>query len=189
MATPLVSGAAGLIWEKFPSFTHLEVKDLILSTVDPRASLAGKTTTGGRLNIHNAVSCTDGSPSLIDPISQVTALPSLWEGAPQFPPWCMIAGHRITGATVVVTPSNGDGVFNLLDDGITPDQTAGDGIYSHKWFPASAGPVTLEFVATVSGDIMGDVSGNVLTNYIFDDTATFELDRCDHWWNEPQLNR
>jgi subtilisin family serine protease len=51
MAAPHVAGAAALIYSRFPNLTVSEVKDRILASVDPLSSLAGKTLTGGRLNV------------------------------------------------------------------------------------------------------------------------------------------
>ncbi len=58
MAAPHVSGVAALVWAENPSMTAQEVKARILNTVDPLASLKGKTVTGGRLNAYNAVANT-----------------------------------------------------------------------------------------------------------------------------------
>ncbi|QTA86592.1 carboxypeptidase regulatory-like domain-containing protein [Desulfonema magnum] len=55
MATPHVSGVASLIWSKYPWLTATQVKEAILSSVDPVADLQGKTVTGGRLNAYNAL--------------------------------------------------------------------------------------------------------------------------------------
>jgi subtilisin family serine protease len=55
MATPIVSGAAALIMARFPDLTHREVKQLLLSTVDPVTALSGKCVTGGRLNLQRAL--------------------------------------------------------------------------------------------------------------------------------------
>jgi subtilisin family serine protease len=63
MATPHVSGACALVWSVNPSLSHLEVKGIILSTVDVKEQLEddpdpeiGRTcVTGGRLNVHRAV--------------------------------------------------------------------------------------------------------------------------------------
>ena len=126
MAAPLVSGAAALIWAQFSDFTHLEVKDLLLATVDPRPSLAGKVATGGRLNIHNAISCTNGTPTLLTrspsegfaiTVGQSTTVSVLVHDC----------GTGIANSTVDVTPSN-DVAFSLLDDGMVSDQKANDGI-------------------------------------------------------------
>jgi len=55
MASPHVAGAAALLLSVNPDLTPAEVKSLLLDTVDPIAGLAGKTVTGGRLNIGNAI--------------------------------------------------------------------------------------------------------------------------------------
>jgi len=55
MATPHVSGAAGLVLSRFPLTNH-QLKDRLLATVDGLSSLQGKCVTGGRLNVHRALS-------------------------------------------------------------------------------------------------------------------------------------
>lgn len=54
MATPHVTGVAALVNSNLV-LTGSALKSRVLSAVDPLASLAGKTTTGGRLNAHKAV--------------------------------------------------------------------------------------------------------------------------------------
>ena len=51
MATPHVSGAAALYAAYHPGSSAATIKNAILSSVVPTASLAGKTVTGGRLNV------------------------------------------------------------------------------------------------------------------------------------------
>ena len=55
MATPHVSGAAALVWSQRPNLTYNQVRETLLSTVNPTSSLSGKTVTGGRLNVFNAI--------------------------------------------------------------------------------------------------------------------------------------
>ncbi len=55
MATPHVSGSAGLIWTYNPFLSASQVKQLLLDNVDPVSSLNGKCLTGGRLNIDRAL--------------------------------------------------------------------------------------------------------------------------------------
>ena len=50
MAAPHVTGAAGLLFSLKPTATVTEVRDALLASVDPVASLAGKTVSGGRLD-------------------------------------------------------------------------------------------------------------------------------------------
>jgi subtilisin family serine protease len=58
MATPHVAGVAGLVFSQFPEWTHLQVKERLLSTVDVSPGLQGKMVTGGRLNAQRALSGT-----------------------------------------------------------------------------------------------------------------------------------
>src|SRR5262249_33939047 len=51
MATPFVTGAAALYASAHPDATAADIKKAILDSATPTASLAGKTITGGRLNI------------------------------------------------------------------------------------------------------------------------------------------
>lgn len=61
-AAPHVTGALALVKSVCPALSYLDLKNTILSTVEPIASLQGKTATGGRLNLANAVrSCTVGT--------------------------------------------------------------------------------------------------------------------------------
>jgi len=55
MAAPHVTGACALIWSVSPSLSHLEVKDIIMRTVEPLPTLAGRCVSGGRLNLHRAL--------------------------------------------------------------------------------------------------------------------------------------
>ena len=55
MATPHVSGVAGLIFSLNPSLSNLQAKEIILNTVDFKPSMSGRILTGGRLNAYNAV--------------------------------------------------------------------------------------------------------------------------------------
>ncbi|MBU6374740.1 MAG: S8 family serine peptidase [Bdellovibrionales bacterium] len=55
MACPHVAGAAALIWSANPSWDYKKVKETLMNTVDKLPSLAGKTVTGGRINVLNAL--------------------------------------------------------------------------------------------------------------------------------------
>ena len=62
MASPQVAGVAGLVKAQNPSLTHLEIRDIILSTVDYKSSLSGKVLAEGRVNAFNAVSAAGTPP-------------------------------------------------------------------------------------------------------------------------------
>ncbi|HWQ62980.1 MAG TPA: S8 family serine peptidase [Methanospirillum sp.] len=64
MATPFVSGVAGLLKAANPSMSKNQIRDRILSTVDKLSSLSGKVATGGRLNAASAVGSVSPSPTV-----------------------------------------------------------------------------------------------------------------------------
>jgi subtilisin family serine protease len=55
MACPHVAGAAALVWAAHPAWDFRQVKKALMDSTDKVASLAGKTVTGGRLNVMNAL--------------------------------------------------------------------------------------------------------------------------------------
>jgi subtilisin family serine protease len=63
MAAPHVSGAAALLLSAQPRLTAAQVKQRLLATVDRAPSLAGKTVTGGRLNVARALTPPATAPS------------------------------------------------------------------------------------------------------------------------------
>lgn len=65
MATPYVSGAAGLIKAQFPTFKSADIKSLLLARVDPIPSLVEITVSGGRLNVYNTLEDDSIPPSAI----------------------------------------------------------------------------------------------------------------------------
>ncbi|HEY7256373.1 MAG TPA: S8 family serine peptidase [Solirubrobacterales bacterium] len=62
MATPHVTGAAALLFSMKPSASVTEVRQALLGSVDPDPALAGKTTSGGRLDVSAAVDLFDSVP-------------------------------------------------------------------------------------------------------------------------------
>jgi subtilisin family serine protease len=51
MATPHVSGTAGLLWSAAPSSVPTDISSAIMAGVDASPAFAGKTASGGRLNV------------------------------------------------------------------------------------------------------------------------------------------
>jgi subtilisin family serine protease len=81
MAAPHVTGAAALLFSAEPTATVTEVKSALLSGVDPVTSLAGKTTSGGRLNVSKALDALEGVP----PDETAPAAPMLASTVPASP--------------------------------------------------------------------------------------------------------
>ena len=73
MATPHVSGVAGLIYSLSPGLTPVEVKDQILNGVDSIPALAGITYSGGRLNAANSLGATPPPPPNTPPTASITS--------------------------------------------------------------------------------------------------------------------
>lgn len=69
MAAPHVAGACALLWSRFPGDTHQQIIQRVLSTVDPLPSLAGRTRTGGRLNLAAALGSSAPPPPLPPPVA------------------------------------------------------------------------------------------------------------------------
>jgi subtilisin family serine protease len=55
MAAPHVSGACALVWAHFPAETYLAIRNRVLANTDPLPALAGKTVSGGRLDLYRAL--------------------------------------------------------------------------------------------------------------------------------------
>ncbi|MEG3960330.1 S8 family peptidase [Microcoleus sp. herbarium2] len=64
MASPHVSGGAALVWSENPTWTAQQVKNRLLETTDPISALSGRTVSGGRLNINNALGSSTPPPSI-----------------------------------------------------------------------------------------------------------------------------
>jgi subtilisin family serine protease len=63
MAAPHVAGAAALLWSAVPDLTVAQVKSALMGGVDPVTAWAGKTVTGGRLNVARAMATVVGAGS------------------------------------------------------------------------------------------------------------------------------
>lgn len=76
MATPFVSGAAALLLSKC-SLTAAQLRSTLLGNVQPLASLAGRTTTGGRLDVNRSLrACAPPTP----PPPSATGNSATWLG-------------------------------------------------------------------------------------------------------------
>ncbi len=127
MAAPHVTGLAALLKAYNPSLDWIAIRNLILSSGDPKASLQTKTITGRRINAYQALTCANAPLfSVLRPLQTVSGGASV-----------TIAVLNINCASpagslsVTITPG-GQTVF-LEDNGIGPDLVANDGIYSGTW--------------------------------------------------------
>ena len=146
MATPHVAGAAALLWAKNPIYTLSEVKNLLINTVDEVPDLTNKVNANGRLNLNTLLQGCSAAPSVLTPdihngfLAQQNVIQTISAHFKQ-------CKQAITGATLQVSLANGDNPIPLLDNGVAPDITANDGIYTGTWIPIILGATTLNFTA------------------------------------------
>lgn len=81
MASPHVAGAIALLWDKFPSLSYSEVKSQIMYSGDLLPALEGKTVTGRRLNIPNALGASGGHTGATAKALAATELRLSWTNA------------------------------------------------------------------------------------------------------------
>ena len=131
MATPHVAGAAALVLSRHPEWTAQQVKDALLGSADPLPSLAGKTVTGGRLNVARAVNAGAAATAPIVTTDTPTAVTS-------------------TTATLAATvdPAGADGALRF-EYGPTPDLVIG----------TATAPQAVAAAATLTQPIQGLTPG------------------------------
>lgn len=62
MAAPHLAGACALLWARYPADNYQQILQRVLSTTDALPALAGKTKTGGRLNLGAALASSAPPP-------------------------------------------------------------------------------------------------------------------------------
>ncbi len=145
MATPHAAGVAGLIKAQDEGRDWRAIKNILLSGGDSIASMDTTTITGKRLNALGALNCLD-SPvfsALKYPLNPLVGVPETLSALSINCQWPM--------GPVTVTIS-GSEFIDLYDDGIEPDQAAGDGIFSGTWVPQSSDSQILDFSSPAGGD-------------------------------------
>ncbi|MBA2642006.1 MAG: putative Ig domain-containing protein, partial [Actinobacteria bacterium] len=156
MATPHVSGVAALGKSLFPGASPYALKALLLGSVDPNASLTGKTRTNGRLNAASAVSCL-GEPEVVleAPVGGFKA--SLGE------PFEI----SVIGANCAAPAGLGNVAVTVNGATVAMSSASPDtGLYAGTFTPTVEGPVTVTAVVTVgAASATQTVNGTAALNY------------------------
>ncbi len=198
MAAPLVTGAAALYASAHPDATAAEIKAAILATTDATASLAGKTVTGGRLDIGNLLDFGTTSSEIIgalntDKVLVVNASRQSTIDVAGDQDWFkvnMVGGYRYDFAMDAATGSNLDPSLCLRnaagtqlafnDDAVGKNSrlsftTMTDGTFfiSAQAYSSYVGGYTLSMTATqVPFNLVGGSGDDVLTGGGMNDTLT-----------------
>ncbi|MFM1749317.1 MAG: hypothetical protein RLZZ188_2983 [Verrucomicrobiota bacterium] len=143
-AAPHVAGVAALVLSRFPGLPLAELRQRILAGVVPIPALRDKASTGGRLNAFNALS---GAPDGVLEVSVTPAAGTLVAPGSSLPVFVRVHDIApVTNATVLVTVPGAATPVSLRNDGLMPDATAGDGVYSGRVaLPATGADVALKF--------------------------------------------
>jgi hypothetical protein len=141
MAAPHVTGLAALLKAANPSLDWKAIRNLILTGGDPIPALS-KTVSGRRLNAYGSLTCSGQRiRKRLQPTLNLTAATV---GEP-----VNLAVMNITcgspAGTVQMTVQPGGQIIVLKDDGVAPDQTKGDGIYSGRFIPSAVNSYSLSF--------------------------------------------
>ncbi len=149
MAAPQVAGAAALVQAAFPGAVPAGTKALLLRTVDANASLAGKTTSGGRLNVNAAVRCNGaGQAWLESPAPGFVA-----QAGEELRVTALAAGCGRTGAVTVTATANGAPIALTA---------RGGGVYDGTYTPTQPGGLSISVTAEgPAGSDTRTVSGSV----------------------------
>ena len=147
MATPHVVGVAALVASQHPTAGITELKNRLLVTASPLASLTGRVLSDGMVDTHAALTvAADGNLEL----KATTAGPVEVGAATAF--FITVTDLLpVTGATVTGN-FEGETSQPFLDGGATPDVTANDGVYSANLVAPSSGATgTLSVAVTAPG--------------------------------------
>lgn len=172
MACPHVSGLSALILALHPSYSYVQAKTRILSTVDVLPSLNGSILTDGRINAWRALTTTETSMciNIMEPTASFTAI----EGVQyNISAWVHTVTDPILGASVTANFTTGEPSIALKDDGVAPDKSASDGIYTASYTPSVTGSlvITVNASAPSFAPTSSSVSGSVksVPNYVFNE--------------------
>ncbi|CAN5301770.1 hypothetical protein BH09ACT13_BH09ACT13_05900 [soil metagenome] len=167
MATPHVSGVAALGKSLFPGASPYALKALLLGSVDPNASLAGKTRTNGRLNAARAASCLGEPEVLLEaPVGGFKA--SLGE------PFEI----SVIGANCAAPAGLGNVTVSVNGATVAMSSASPDtGLYSGIATPTVEGPVTVTAEVTVgAASATQTVNGTAALNYACSEIADTWVD-------------
>lgn len=176
-ASPYTAGVVALLASASPFATAQQIRDAILSTVDPVPALAGKTVTGGRLNALEALRAIGFPGPVVQAISPGTVSGPVSQITIAFSEPIDPAVFDASG--IILRRANGDGLFNGNDITIAIPNSAVeiDGAVMRITIPTGTLPADL-YRLTLSHQVIRDFEGNFLngtTESGNDEVYTFRI--------------
>ncbi len=155
MACPHAAGVAALLKSRSPSLTPTQLRERLVATARPLASLNGRTVSNGMVDARAALLA--GEDGTLD-LAITSSSSSIKAGASVAFYVTVTDGGPITGATVTAT-LGAESPVTFLDNGVNPDTAAGDGVYSgFLTIPGSGQTVTVNALASKTGKQNGTAS-------------------------------
>jgi subtilisin family serine protease len=148
MAAPYVTGVAALLFSRFPGAGLTEIRNRLMATTRPLPSVAGRSVSGGMADAHAAL--TVAADGVLELRASAAAIPLRSGAATAFhvtvTDLTPVAGAMVSAGLGLNAP------VAFLDNGLGPDGTAHDGVYSaFLTVPASGSSVLLKVQATAGG--------------------------------------
>ena len=177
MATPHVTGAAALIASKYPSLTRAQIKQRIVSGVDPLADTSKPTLTNGRLNVFNTLEDDTKPPAAVNDLAVtgllLTQVNLSWTATGDDGLTGTATSYDIRYSKSPISPDNWDSAAQAMSE--PKPQAAGS---TEKYTLAGLEPNTTYYIAMKVVDNVGNASdlSNVLIAQTSAGTIVFSDD-------------
>ncbi len=191
MATPHVTGAVALIAAKYPALTLQQIRDRILSGLDPLADSSKPTITNGRLNVLNTLEEDNSPPASVSDLQVASLLLTQVELR-----WTATGDDGMTGtanrydvrySTTPITPENWEKASEAIDEP-TP-QAPGT---KETFVVAGLTPNTTYYFAMKVIDNVGNVSplSNIVIGKTSAGTVVFsdDMESGENGWSAVGTN-
>ncbi len=160
MATPHVTGAAAFLATAYPTENITALKARLLNTGDSIPALAGKTTTGKRLNLYRALTPVDVQLST----TASSVKPLVGNNVDLI---VRVTNNGISDASNIIVQNSLPASFNYVSDNGGGNYNATNGQWAIATLAAGA-TTQLHITATVTTSAVGNYSAEIIAQYQLD---------------------